>query len=237
MIREILDTPFIDLDIDVDSSRLIYEYEKVENKYSFASYQTKFWPVRRKYARSWSGICLISSDGGLYSDMYEGSQSKTNKTELADLCPYMYDLIHSIGGSNFNHRARLLRIAPGESLVWHNHTFEHGQPETMLTVQIPIVVPEGFEYNVVFNEDFRWYKRFSKGSSFKNRAVKKPKPGDAFIFNSFHYHNVFNPSDKYRATLMFYISYNNPHVRQLVDRSLYKQREKQKLREINVPDR
>lgn len=225
MMQKIFDTPFINLDVTVDVPRLINEYEMVEQKYSFANYHTKFWPVRKKYAKSWSGICLISSDGELYSDMYEGSQSTTSKTELVDICPYMYELIDAIGGRDFNNRARLLRIAPGESLVWHNHTFEHGQPATMLTVQIPIVVPEGFEYNVVYNRDFKWYKRFSKGSAFTNRAVKKPKPGEAFIFNSFHYHNVFNPSDKYRATLMFYIDYNHPHVKQLVDRSLHNTQE------------
>lgn len=220
MIQQVLDAPFIDLNIDVDVERLVSEYKAVEAKYGFENYKTKYWPVRRKYAKSWSGICLISSDGGLYSDMYEGFQSKTRRTALTEMCPYMYSLIEQIGGKQFNDRARILRIAPKESLVWHNHTFEHGQPATKLTVQIPIIVPEGFEYNVVNNTHFKWYKRFSKGSAFKWRAVKKPKAGEAFIFNSFHYHNVFNPSNEHRATLMFYVDYNNPHVKKVVDDAL-----------------
>jgi hypothetical protein len=217
--EQVLNSPFIDLDIEIDVDKLVSEYRKVESEYGFKSYRTNYWAVRRKYARAWSGICLISSDGNIYSDMYEGFQSKTSKTDLTDTCPYMYNLIEQIGGKHFNDRARIMRIAPKESLVWHNHCLEHRQPVTKLTVQIPIIVPEGFEYNVVHNSDFKWYKRFSKGSSFKNRVVKKPKAGEAFVFNSFHYHNVFNPSDEHRATLMFYVSYDDPHVKKLVDRS------------------
>jgi hypothetical protein len=223
MIRKVLDTPFINLDIDVDVERLLAEYKKVDELYGFQNYRTNYWAVRGKYAKSWSGICLISSDGGLYSDMYEGFQSQTQRTELTEVCPYMYTLIDAIGGKWYNDRARIMRISPKESLVWHNHTFEHGQPATNLTVQIPIIVPEGFEYSVVRNTDFKWYKRFSKSSSFKRKSTKYPKPGEAFIFNSFHYHNVFNPSDEHRATLMFYVDYENPHVKKLVDTSLKRQ--------------
>jgi hypothetical protein len=224
MIQEVFNTPFINLDVEVDAERLLAEYKKVDELYGFQNYRTNYWAVRRKYAKSWSGICLISSDGGLYSDMYEGYQSRTKRTPLTNVCPYMYNLIESIGGEAFNDRARILRIAPKESLVWHNHTFEHGQPATKLTVQIPIIVPDGFEYCVVRNTDFRWYKRFSSSSAFKRKATKHPKPGEAFVFNSFHYHNVFNPSDEHRVTLMFYVDYETPHVKKLVDQSIKRQK-------------
>lgn len=219
MIQRVLDTPFINLDVNIDVRRLLNEYQLIEREYGFENYQTKYWPVRRKYARSWSGICLFSSDGGLYSDMYEGDQATVRATELLLMCPYMYDVVKKIGGPNFNERARILRISPRESLVWHNHTFEHGQSATTLTIQVPIIVPPNFQYCVVKNTDFKWHKRFSKPNKFKHIATMTPDPGQAFVFNSFHYHNVFNNSDQYRATLMFYVDYNDPHVQSLINRS------------------
>ena len=35
------------------------------------------------------------------------------------------------------------------------------------------------------------------------------KAGRAYVFNSFHPHNVFNPSNEYRVTLMTYMNFNN----------------------------
>ena len=84
LLEEVLSTPFIKLDIDIDGGNLLNEYKSIEEKYSFERYNTKFWPVRKKYARSWSGICLVSSDGGLYTDMYEGRTAAAKETELKD---------------------------------------------------------------------------------------------------------------------------------------------------------
>ena len=63
----IRDTPFIKLNIDIDHELLLKEYKEVEKKYSFENYRTRYWPVRKKYANAWSGICLVSSKGELYS--------------------------------------------------------------------------------------------------------------------------------------------------------------------------
>ena len=109
----VLKTPFIELDVEVDIEKLLQEYNTIEKKHSFKRYKTNAWPVRRKYAKSWSGICLISSDGGLYSDMYEGNNAAATGTELKDYCPYMYQLIKELGGAD--HRARIMRISPKKS--------------------------------------------------------------------------------------------------------------------------
>ena len=53
-----------------------------------------------------------------------------------------------------------MRISPPDSLVWHSHVQEHNQPDWLLTIQVPIVVPEKFEYCVVHKDEFKWYKRF-----------------------------------------------------------------------------
>ena len=56
LLEKVLSTHFIKLDIDIDINNLLKEYKFIEEKYSFENYNTKYWPVRKKYARSWSGI-------------------------------------------------------------------------------------------------------------------------------------------------------------------------------------
>ena len=62
-------TAFIELNAEVDNQKLLKEYKAVEERYGFEKYRTNYWPVRRKYAKAWSGICLVSSDGGFLSDL------------------------------------------------------------------------------------------------------------------------------------------------------------------------
>jgi hypothetical protein len=224
LIEQLKSIPFLELDIDIDLNKLIGEYNLLKTTYSFESYNTNFWQVRRKYRNAWSGISLISSDGSLYKDMYEDSTHQDNfqKTELKSLVPYMYEICGTISGNQLDSRARVMRIAPKKSLVWHSHVLEHGQAEWQLTIQIPIVMPEKFEYCVVDSSEFKWWKRFHRPNWFKNIFRKKLEVGKAYYFNSYHYHNVYNYSNEYRATIMLYIDLRNEKVRDLVKRSLNK---------------
>ena len=214
----IRDTPFIKLNIDIDHELLLKEYKEVEKKYSFENYRTRYWPVRKKYANAWSGICLVSSKGELYSDMQEGNSSASSETELKSICPYYYDLISKLGGEGL--RARIMRIAPKESLLWHSHVQEHGQPEWQLTCQIPIIMPEDFEYCVLHKDEFKWWKRFHRPNWLKNVWRKKFEVGKAYIFNSYHYHNVFNYTNEYRVTLMLYLDLRKNKVQKILKESI-----------------
>ena len=218
VLKKVLNISFLELDINFDLDKLLQEYELIKDRYKFKNYQTKYKIVRKKYARSWSGICLISSDGELYSDMYEGGAGAARETELKNHCPHFYQLIKMLGGED--QRARIMRISPYESLVWHSHVQEHGQQEWKLTVQVPLIMPEQFEYCVVNKNEFRWYKRFHKPNWFNNIDRKRLVPGKAYVLNSYHYHNVYNYSDDYRVTLMLYLDLRDPKVYNLVERSL-----------------
>jgi hypothetical protein len=224
MIEQLRDIPWLELDIDIDLEKLSKEYQILLNNYTFEDYKTIFWQVRRKYKKAWSGISLISSDGSLYSDLYEGNTNGDNfqKTKLKDLVPYMYEVIEKINGGLSNTRCRVMRIAPKQSLVWHSHILEHGQLENELTIQIPIVMPSEFEYCVVHKDEFRWWKRFYKPNWFKKIWRGRLEVGKAYYFNSYHYHNVYNYSNEYRATIMLYIDLKNEYVYNLVNRSLNK---------------
>jgi hypothetical protein len=222
LIKKLRDIPFLELDIDIDISKLIDEYNQIESEYSFESYNTNFWQVRNKYRKAWSGISLVSSNGSLYKDMYEDGteQYQFKKTELESKVPYMYSLTEMISGGEVNTRCRVMRISPKKSLVWHSHVLEHGQEEWELTIQIPIVMPERFEYCVVDASDFKWWKRFHKPNWFNKISRTKLEVGKAYYFNSYHYHNVYNYSNEYRATIMLYIDLRNPKVQDLIKRSL-----------------
>ena len=226
LLEKVIQTHFLKLDFDVDINNILKEYKSIEKKYPFESYKTKYWGVKNKYARSWSGISLVSSDGALYSDMNEGSPLKASEpTVLKYECPHIYRLIENLNGDNQSCRARIMRISPHESLVWHSHVHEHSQPVWRLTIQIPIIVPEKFEYCVVDKDEFKWYKRFHKPNWFKNVSRKRLEVGNAYVFNSYHYHNVYNHSDEYRVTLMLYLDMRKPNIFELIKRSVEKQNE------------
>ena len=129
-----------------------------------------------------------------------------------------YQLIKELGGEGC--RARIMKISPHESLIWHSHVQEHGQAEWSLTVQVPIIVPEKFEYCVVNKDEFKWYKRFYRRSWFKNIQCKRLEAGKVYIFNSFHYLNVFNDSNEYRVTLMMYLDLRSTKFYNLVEKNL-----------------
>ena len=217
-IMDINDIPFIELDLDIDHSKLLSEYREIESRYEFKGYESNYFAVRKKYKNSWSGIGLISSNGELYSDMSENAPENLRSTELKKICPYMFSLIKMLGADDT--RCRIMRIAPKSSLVWHSHMLEHGQPPWQLTCQIPIIVPEEFDYYVLHKDDFRWWKRFYKPQWLKNLTRRNFTAGKAFIFNSYHYHNVYNRSDKHRVSLMLYLDYRKPKVKNIVDRSV-----------------
>jgi len=226
MISEILrDIPWLPIDIDIDIVKLKQEYKFVCENYEFQEYTATHEVVREKYAKAWSGISLISSDGSLYNDLRRGvgisNKSDYLPTELKNYCEYFYELIDLFFARNS--RCRIMRISPQSSLVFHSHVLDHGQPETNLTIQIPIEMPENFEYCVVNEKNFTKDKRFALPSSFENIHRGKLDVGKAYYLNSYHYHNVFNYSDTYRATIMLYCDLRDENVKQLIKKSLVKE--------------
>jgi hypothetical protein len=213
----ILNIPFIELKIAIDIENLLKEYHSIIKHYELKKYHSNYWPVRQKYAKSWSGISLMSSDGGLYTDMYEGSIGAPKETELLAKCPTFKKLLTQLQCTS---RARILNIGPKKSLVWHSHVLEHGTPPNILTIQVPLIMPKEFEYCVINKDEFAWYKRFFSPKRFKTLTTKKLEVGKAYVFNSYHYHNVYNYSNENRVVLMFYLDLNNPYVNNLLNKSI-----------------
>ena len=224
MISEILrDIPWLPIDIDIDIVKLQQEYKFICENYRFEKYSATHDFVKEKYANAWSGISFVSSDGSLYNDLRigKGISDSCLSTELENYCKYSFQLIDSFFARKS--RCRIMRISPQSSLVFHSHVLDHGQSERTLTIQIPIEMPENFEYCVVEQKEFTKDKRFAHPTSFKNIYRDKLDLGKAYYFNSYHYHNVFNYSNTYRAAIMLYCDLNIENVKQLIKKSLVKE--------------
>tara|TARA_R110002096_G_C14354213_1_gene703371 strand:+ start:27 stop:767 length:741 start_codon:yes stop_codon:yes gene_type:complete len=241
----ILDIPFLELDVDIDVDKLKSELKIIEknlemmttlpnspgtsffkksdiknsiNKFGiFSPYKTAYWFAKRKYKQAWSGISLYSMNGSLYGDFKEGPYRNGNiqPTEIKKIAPYMFSIIDKIYGDSVKSKVRIMRIAPKSSLYWHSHVHEHGQAISDLVVQIPIHLPKGFKYCVVHKDEWKWWKRLHKPSWFKTLKESSFEEGKAFYLNSYHYHNVYNPSNEYRTTIMFYVDATHTHIQKL----------------------
>jgi len=211
--------PYLDLDFDLDVDKLREECNKALRYVGTENYNSTFFLARKKYKKAWSGVSLWGSGGDLFSDFREGDYEGTlEPTDLEPHMPYTYSVIRKIYGDSPMSRVRLMRIRPGTSLLWHSHVQEHGQDENELTIQIPINVPKGFKYCVVDKKEFRWWKRLFKPSWFKTSNCFELQAGRVYYFNSYHYHNVYNPTKEWRDTIMFYVDIRHEDIKKIFNK-------------------
>jgi len=205
--------PHLDLGFKYNPKQMLDEIKH----FDYANYQTSYANTKELYEKNWSGASLVSIDGSIFGDMSELKvypEVNPKETELAKKCPYLMQILHDIGSNN--ERSRIMRIAPKGSLDWHSHVLHHKQNPKRLVVQIPIVVPKGFTYSVMHAKDL---SAFKKGQSI-HTYDKEYEEGKVYVFNSFHPHNVFNPSDDYRITLMTYMNIDNLKSKQIVEKAV-----------------
>jgi hypothetical protein len=202
MFEKLLRIPHLDLGFQFDVEKLLHEVNSID---SFKSYKSTYAASRELYEKNWSGASLVSIDGSVFGDMEELKVYPTTppkRTELADHCPYTMSVLEQLQCSK--ERSRIMRIAPHGQLDWHSHVLHHKQNIKRLVVQVPIYVPKGFTYSVIHARDMAPLKKGHKVKTYDMEYI----PGRAYIFNSYHPHNVFNPTDEYRLTLMSYMSYD-----------------------------
>lgn len=212
MFETLLRIPHLDLGFQFDVEKLLQEVSSID---SYRSYKSLYNESKELYEKNWSGASLISLDGSIFGDMeelkvYPSIQPK--RTALADKCPYLMSILDTLQASN--ERSRIMRISPHGQLDWHSHVLHHKQNVKRLVVQVPIYVPKGFRYSVVNINDFN---KLKKGIEVKTHDMEYV-PGRAYVFNSYHPHNVFNPSQEHRITLMTYVMYDN--VKDLISKAV-----------------
>lgn len=203
VLEEIKTIPHLDLLKQYDVDKLTSELNKVKQ---FKNYETKYKFSQNLYNKAWSGASLYGTDGDPYKNFTENSVSKNMSiTPIGKMCPYMMSIMEDIGTENT--LTRIMRISPNTKLNWHSHHLDHQQPEHILTVQVPIYVPKNFKYVVKGIKDNKTYEKIYEA-------------GRAYIFNSFHYHNVFNESDEYRVTIMVYMDLKKEKCLNLVENAI-----------------
>jgi hypothetical protein len=222
--EDVISVPHRDLGLRFDVDKMKEEIELISR---FDQYQTLAERPRAYYAKHWSGASLVGTDGDAYSDFTEllpGNARIFEKTPIAEQCPYLYSVVEQVGGGKL--RARVMRIGPEGSLYWHSHCLQHGQPKRMLTIHVPIIVPDAFEWSVVQVDDYMashdQSPNMSKLSELDNKVYRQRyEPGAAVAFNSYHYHNVHNPNPSvFRVSLMIYIGLNNPVAHEIVEAAM-----------------
>ena len=206
---KLLRIPHLDLGFQFDTEALVREFHEAADFKPFVPYETQYADETDKsfYRESWSGLSIV----GESHDCQHGMTEDTGKTpppayettDIAHLCYEMLNAVEMVIGSYRTTRVRIMKIPPGRSLGWHSHTKDHYQAATMLTVQIPILMPDDFEYAVTTEDNIK--SRLPPVLHDRSKAfIAHYRPGRAYIFNSYQYHNVFNRSDETRVTLMFY---------------------------------
>ena len=243
----ILDVPFLELDIgvDIDVDKLKSELKIIEEKYGLAppshsdymSYVAPRWlkSKTRKlilkailtFYNAFVPVVLISfSDDNKSSFKHSvgfGDKNKNRKfSELKNIAPYMFSIIEKIYGNSPKSRIQIARLKPKRSLIWHSHKAEEqgGWDINNLIIQIPICYPKGVKYYVFHKNEWGERKRFHKPSRFKTIKEKEFEEGKVFYFNGYHYHNVYNTSNEPRTVIIFQVSAKHKDIRKLFKRSL-----------------
>lgn len=219
--------PHLKLPIEFNAQQLQSEFVKIPPQY-FQPYRSSV-PVMASYVASiWHGVSLFSTDGSTHGDLTENPkqtfEGPCKPTAVADICPYMASVAQDLGGqdiqNNAGTRCRLMLVQPRGQLTWHSHQFdgvENFKP-WMIVCHVPIFAPKDFRYSVISIKEFRMGDH--ERTPMTVHTANYPA-GEAWIFNSFHMHNIFSDTDReIRASLMFSLNLKNPKTYELVDRAV-----------------
>lgn len=231
LIGEITAIPHLDLGLRFDQLQMVQDYMHIcKDPQVIQPYRTSTPRIATKIANAWQGVSLFSPDGSLHSDLTENPSDHAMSglpTPIVDKAPYMVSILEELGGydreKNVGTRARIMTVQPKSSLTWHSHQFDvEGGVEKfrpwMIIVHIPFIVPSEFRYSVIPIQDFRLRDHENEKMRIYSQNYA---PGHATLFNSIHYHNVFNDSEVVpRISLMVHLDLRNPITFKIVDEAL-----------------
>jgi len=201
-----------------------YDYKRIEEEIRAMPYPLmQYSPTsqeKHNYYSGWNSLALYSVTGDIFCDPLESSKKgdlkdnygKYIKTGLSEYLPYTYEVLHSFGGGKC--LARIEEVEPNVTIGWHSHSLEFDQPESLLIVQLPINIPSDFKYSVI---DYAQYRTsdFTKNSlrSYDSKYVL----GTPYIFNSYHYHNVFNYGETPALMIRFFVDIEDLDIKDAIE--------------------
>ena len=201
--------PHLDLGISIDHETLKKEFLGCPELLPYRS-NSSDEKVREIYSKAWSGTPLI----GFVDEVYDGSieidkdpiinhrggePTYLEYLPAADQCPYAMKLTRQLQGIRLD-KSRFTGLNPHSSLTYHSHVLFGKQPEKLLIVQVPVIMPDGVSYNVTNASNYDSTKRQIIND---DKVVKENYAlGNAYVFNNYLFHNVFNDSDQQRIVLL-----------------------------------
>jgi hypothetical protein len=201
-----------------------YDYKRIEEEIRAMPYPLmQYSPTsqeKHNYYSGWNSLALYSLSGDIFCDPLESSgrgelkhnYGKYIKTGLSEYLPYTYEVLHLLGGGKC--LARIEEVEPNVTIGWHSHSLEFDQPESLLIVQLPINIPSDFKYSVI---DYAQYRTsdFTKNSlrSYDSKYVL----GTPYIFNSYHYHNVFNHGSTPALMIRFFVDIEDLDIKDAIE--------------------
>lgn len=214
--------PHLPLTFSYNAKRI--EQEIAECPFPLMEYHATMQDNHDHLKNKWNNLSLYSYNGEIFCDPLEGAGpgeleriwGKFQRTGLSEYLPYTYEVIDSLGAGKA--LARIEEIKPVATMGWHNHIFELFHPETHMIIQLPINIPTGFKYSVVSNKD---YRGMDFGKSTPKVYESTYVPGIPVVFNSYHYHNVFNfDKEQSRLTIRFFADLRDDAVYDIIVRAV-----------------
>jgi len=218
LLEKVKNIPHLPLSFSFDAKRIEDEIRAMP--FPLMSYNANIQKGYNHNPEGWNNLSLYSYDGSIFCDTNEGDGGdalverfgKFQKTGLSEYLPYTYKILESLGAGKS--LCRIEEVMPNTIIGWHSHVLEFHQPENILIVQLPICIPDRFKNSVV---DYRKYR----GSDFTLEPIvsydSKYIPGTAYIFNSYHYHNVFNYSDKPALMIRFFVAIEDLDIKKTIE--------------------
>ena len=210
LLEKLKGIPHLPLSFSFDAKRIEDEIRAMP--FPLMSYNANIQKGYNHNPEGWNNLSLYSYDGSIFCDTNEGDGGdallerfgKFQKTGLVEYLPYTYQVLESLSAGKS--LCRIEEVMPNTIIGWHSHVLEFHQPENILIVQLPINIPEGFKNSVV---DYRKYR----GSDFSIEPIvsydSKYVLGTPYIFNSYHYHNVFNYGETPALMIRFFVDIND----------------------------
>lgn len=214
--------PHLPLCFKYDPERIRKEIE--ECPFPLMPYTATMQDTHGHINSKWDNLSLYSNNGEIFCDRLEGAGpgeleriwGKFHKTGLSEYLPYTYEVIDSLGAGKA--LARIEMIHKMGVMGWHNHVYELYHPETMMIIQVPIIVPAEFKYSVISNVDY-YTTDFSK--NLPKVYEQRYEPGTPVVFNAYHFHNVFNYSESVsRLTIRFFADLRDNNVYDMVEEAV-----------------
>lgn len=164
--------------------------------------------------KNWHGLCLIENckEGRHHIDykttddhnLTFHDNNEHHPTDIGKLMPRTVKYLYSIAARP--ERTRLLKLKPNGDASWHSHyvlaksgfTTIDGENYVNPVIQIPLITNSRVEMlvsksNPLTDTNAFFYK-------------EKYNVGEVWVFNSYHYHNVYNKGRYDRDHIMMYAS-------------------------------